>query len=104
MDYKVIMSDKAQQQLDQFLYYILVELGNEQAARNVLEDAEKTKVRLSHMAGSLRKCDNPKLNELGYHIIQFEHHRYFMVYRIDGAAVYVEGVYLELQDFENYVN
>lgn len=41
MGYKVIISNKAQLQLDRFIYYIVVELGNEQAARNVLEDAEK---------------------------------------------------------------
>lgn len=104
MDYKVIMSERAQSQLDQFIYYILIELGNEQAAGNVLADAYETKVRLSHVAGSLRLCDNLRLRALGYRVIHFECHKYLMVYRIEGNIVYVEGIYHELQDYENYIN
>ncbi|MDE7477301.1 MAG: type II toxin-antitoxin system RelE/ParE family toxin [Lachnospiraceae bacterium] len=103
MGYKVIISDKAELQLDQFIYYILVELGNEQAAQNVLADAEETKERLANVADSLKLCDNSRLRSLGYRTIRFEHHRYFMVYRIDGNIVYVEGIYHELQDYENYI-
>lgn len=104
MDYEVIVSEKAQSQLDQFVYYILVELGNKQAAQNMLTDAEETKIRLSHVAHSLKLCDNSRLRALGYRVIRFEHHRYLMVYRIDGDTVYVEGIYHELQNYENYIN
>lgn len=104
MVYEVMISDKAQLQLDQFIFYILVELGNEQAARSVLEDAERTKTKLSRAAGSLRLCENARLRELGYRIIHFEHHRYLMVYRINRDKVYVEGIYHELQDYENYID
>lgn len=103
MDYEVIISDKAQTQLDRFVYYIIAELGNEQAASSVLDDAEETKIKLSRLAGSIKLCDNPKLRELGYRIIRFRYHRYLMVYRIDGSTVYVEGIYHELQDYEKYI-
>lgn len=66
MDYNVMISDRAQAQLDKFIYYILVELGNREAAVRVLEDAEETKARLSSTAGSLKLCDNEKLRALGY--------------------------------------
>ena len=58
MGYQIIISNKAQLQLDQFIYYLVVELGNEQAARNVLEDAEKTKIKLSHVADRLKYYEN----------------------------------------------
>lgn len=103
MDYEVIISEKAESQLDQFIRHILVVLCNEQAAASVLDDAEKTKERLSRVAGSLKLCDNPKLHTLGYRIIPFAHHRYLMIYRIDGHTAYVEGMYHELQDYENYI-
>ena len=103
MDYEVIISDKAEAQLDRFISHILVVLGNEQAAASVLDDAEKTKERLSHVAENLKLCDNPKLRTLGYRIIHFAHHRYLMIYRIDGNIAYVEGMYHELQDYENYI-
>ena len=104
MDYEVVISEKAELQLDQFVHYILVGLGNEQAAASVLDDAEKTKERLSRMAGSLKLCDNTKLRALGYRIIHFGYHKYLMVYRIDGNTAYVEGMYHELQDYERNIN
>lgn len=104
MEYEVIISDRAQAQLDQFIFYILVKLGNEQVAQNVLNDAEETKTKLSHIAGSLKLCDNPKLRALGYRVIRFSRHRYMMVFRIDKNVVYVEGIYHELQDYEKYIN
>lgn len=103
MDYEVVMSNKAEVQLEKFIYYILVELGNEQAAVSVLDDAEAAKLRLSRTAGSLKLCDNPKLREAGYRVIHFEHHKYLMIYRLDGNIAYVEGIYHELQNYENKI-
>lgn len=40
MVYKVILSDFAKLQLDDILFYISMTLGNETAARSVLQDAE----------------------------------------------------------------
>ena len=54
MDYKVIVTDDAFEDLDNILYYILFVLKNEQAAQNVLSDFELTKQHLSHIAGSLK--------------------------------------------------
>lgn len=101
MDYKVIVSELAEAQLDRIVFYILNDLNNIQAANSVLEDAEQIKLQLSHVAGSLKLCDHPRLSELGYRIIHFKHHQYNMVYRIQDDIVYVEGVYHDLQDYEN---
>ena len=40
------------------------------------------------------------LAKYGYHKIQFEKHSFFMIYRIDGNMVVVDGMYHELQDYE----
>ena len=101
MDYKVIVSELAETQLDQIVFYILHVLNNEQAAVSVLEDAEDTKRRLAHVAGSLKFCDSFGLRELGYRTIHFKQHQYIMVYRIHDNEVHVEGIYHDLQDYEN---
>ena len=59
---------------------------------------------MSNVAGSLKKCDNPKLRELGYRRINFLSHRYFMLYRIEDDVVYVDNIFHELQDYENKLN
>lgn len=66
MDYKVTLTNPAREQLEQIIYYLLHELGNAQVANSVLEDAANTKLRLSHVAGSLKLCENIKLKVLGY--------------------------------------
>lgn len=101
MDYEVVLTGLAREQLDRIIYYILYELKNEQAANSVLEDANNTKLRLSRTAGNLRKCEDSVLQALGYRTIHFKYHKYFMIYRIEGNVVYVDGVYHDLQDYEN---
>ncbi|MCM1045949.1 MAG: hypothetical protein NC417_10605 [Candidatus Gastranaerophilales bacterium] len=54
MDYKVILSDIAKQQLDDILFYIYATLGNQAAAACVLEDAENTIQKLSQVGASLK--------------------------------------------------
>ena len=40
---------------------------------------------------------------MGLHKIGFENHRYLLVYRVKGSQVIVEGIYHELQDYENTI-
>ena len=93
--------EDAEEDLDKFVRYLLLEKKSEQAARNLLDDFESTIVSLSHIAGSLKECENPRLKELGYRRINFMTHRYFMLYRIDGDTVFVDNIFHELQDYEN---
>ena len=60
-----------------------------------------TVTRLSHVAGGLKLCDDKILRAKGYRTIHFKKHQYIMVYTIDGNVVYVEGIYHDLQDYEN---
>ena len=101
MNYEVILTYLAKEQLSHAINYILCEFESEQAALSIINDAEDTKLRLSHAAGSLKLCDDPKLRALGYRTIHFKHHKYFMLYRIEDGRVYVDGIYHDSQDYEN---
>lgn len=104
MDYKVVMMEDAVADLDKFIAYLLLEKKNGQAARNLLNDFEATKINLSNVAESLKLCDNPGLRELGYRRINFLSHQYFMLYRIKGNMVFVDNIFHESQDYENRMN
>ena len=80
---------------------VIASLGNKQAAKNVLVDFEDTINKLKYVASSLNVCDNPRLQSLGYRRINFQQHRYFMLYRIENDVVYVDDIFHELQDYEN---
>ena len=51
MDYKIILMRDAEEDLDRFVTYLLFEKKSDQAARNLLNDFEATKVILSNVAG-----------------------------------------------------
>ena len=101
MDYKIVVTADAQEDLEHFIEYLLFEKQSMQAAKNVLDDFEATKESLRHVAGSLKLCDNPRLNQLGYRRINFLNHRYFMMYRIIGEVVFIDNIFHDLQDYEN---
>ena len=101
MDYKVVVTVDAEEDLNNYIRYLLIVKKNEQAAKNVLDEFETTVQSLMRVAGSLKLCDNPRLRKLGYRRINFLSYRYFMMYRIDEDVVFVDNIFHELQDYEN---
>ena len=78
MDFDVFVTSDAKEDLEGFIYYLLVE----------------------KKSGSIKICDNPRLKALGYRRINFLSHRYFMLFRIEGNQVIVDHIFHELQDYE----
>lgn len=101
MDYNIVVTADAEEDLNGFIRYLLFVKKNEQAAKNVLDDFEDTKNSLKTVAGSFNRCDNQHLQGLRYYRINFLRHRYFMLYRIEGNVVFIDNIFHELQDYEN---
>lgn len=101
MDYKVVLTEEAEEDLDRFIRYLLFEKRNEQAAKNLLEDFESTIRSLEQVAGSLKYCENPKLKNAGYKRINFRAHSYFILYHVDDEIAIVDNIFHQLQDYEN---
>ena len=103
MDYKVVITIDAENDLDQFINYLIYEKKSLQSENNLLDDFDSIIESLTHIAGSLKLCDNPRLRKLGYRRINFLKHRYFMLYRIVDNLVIVDNIFHELQDYENRI-
>ena len=101
MDYSIVVTNDAEDDLNRVIQYLLFEKKSKQAAKDVLDDFEKTKEKLKNVAGSLKLCDNHRLKILGYHRINFLKHRYFILYRIESNLVFIDNIFHELQDYEN---
>ena len=54
MDYRIVVTKDAEEDLDKFIQYLIVEKGSLQAARNVLDDFDTTIESLKYVAGSLK--------------------------------------------------
>ena len=50
MDYKVVVTAEAEEDLNQFIQYLLFAKKNKQAAKNVLDDFEDTIKKLKYVA------------------------------------------------------
>ena len=57
MEYKVVITSDAEEDLEGFIRYLLFEKRSEQTVTNLLNDFEVTKRSLSRTAGSLKLCD-----------------------------------------------
>lgn len=101
MVYKVVVTRDAEEDLEHFIKYLIIEKENIQAAENVLNDYDATIESVKYVAGSLKLCDNPRLRQLEYRRVNFLNHRYFMLYRIVDNVVFVDNIFHELQDYEN---
>ena len=103
MDYNIIITENAENELDRYIRYLLFEIRSEQAARNLLADFEETVQMLKSVAGSLKTCENRRLKEQGYKRIKFKRHGYFMLFRVEENDVIVAALFHELQDYENKI-
>ena len=103
MHYSVELSELAEEQYDNILAYIANQLNNSQALRNVMDDFDNTIERLEKMADTYGYCKSERLKAMELHSIVFLKHRYLLVYRIIDNKVIVEGIYHELQDYENSI-
>ena len=97
----VVITRRAQDQLDSYVLYLLMEKSSQQAAKALVADARKTKEALLNIGGILGRCADEELKALGYQKIHFRNHAYFFIYRIIDNVAYIEAVYHELQDYEN---
>ena len=101
MDYRIVVTKDAIEDLDTFIKYLIFEKETMQSAQNVLNDYDATIESLKYVAGSLKLCDNPRLRQLGYRRINFLNHKYFMLYRIVDNIVFIDNIFHELQDYES---
>lgn len=103
MQFNVEISELAERQYDEILSYIAYELKNTQALKNVMDDFDDTIEKLEQMADSFGYCNSNRLKEMGLHKIHFAKHRYLFVYRVNKSQVIIEGMYHEMQDYENSI-
>ncbi|MBR1642158.1 MAG: type II toxin-antitoxin system RelE/ParE family toxin [Butyrivibrio sp.] len=99
--YNAIRTDDAENDLERYIAYLINEKQNPQAASNVLDDYDETIDSLEEVAGSLREPTSLKLRSRGLKRMNFLHHDYLLLYRIEGETVYITNVFHQREDFES---
>lgn len=103
MRYNVRVSELASEQYDKFLDYIYHILLNPQAAEALMQDFDEAVNVLEKQAESFGYCKSERLRRHGFRKIHLRCHKYLLVYRVKQDNVVIEGMYHELQDYENTI-
>lgn len=103
MRYNVEISELAEKQYDSIINYLVNVKKNAQAADGVIIDFDFAIDKLENQPEVYPFCKDDRLKEMGFHKLKLKSYRYFLVYRINGDMVTIEGMYHELQDYENVI-
>lgn len=101
MNYKLIITERAEELLDGLVRYLLYQIKNEQAAVHLLDSVEQVYSRLEENPLQFPRCRDSYLSQLGYREAVFTDMKYLVIFRIEEDTVYIVGVFHELEQYQN---
>ena len=101
MNYKLIITERAEELLDNLVCYLVYQIKNEQAARHLLDSAEQVYSRLEENPFQFPKCRNSYLSQLGYREAVFPGMKYLAIFRVKENNVFIVGVFHELEQYQD---
>ena len=99
--YKVYITGRAFSDLRIRIGYLRNEKKSMQAAQALFDDYRETRSILANIAGALADSDDEKLKRRGLKRINFLHHNYFMLFKIEKEKVFIVRVFHGLEDYQN---
>lgn len=100
MAYNLIITDRADELIDERVSYLLTKFKNPQAATHLLDGISEIYNRMEENPYQFSNSKDSYLLQRGYKEAYVSDMDYKMVFRIDGNDVYVVGLF---HDLENYV-
>ena len=101
MNYKLIVTEKAEEQMDNLVYYLLNRIKNQQAASHLLACVEKIYDRLEENPYQFLLCRDKYLASKEYREAVLPGMNYVIIFKINETEVYVLGVFHELEQYRN---
>ena len=100
MAYKLIITEHANEQLDNIVYHLLYRLKNEQAAKHLLDGIDKEYNRLEVNPKQFPFSRDFYLASKGYHEAIVPQLDYVIVFDINVDIVNVVGVFHQLENYQ----
>lgn len=103
MHYKLIITGRAEELLDNILSYIVNKLKNPQAAGNFLTEIEHVYNNLEGSPEMYPYLEEPGMKLKGYRKAVVPHYDYIIIFRMveDTHTVYVMGYFHSLESYKN---
>lgn len=100
MAYKLEISYRAKQQIDQSVQYITNNLKSYQGANSILDDLDDALQLLESYPESFAYCEDYYLFAKGYRKYSLKKHNYLLVYFVKDNTVYVIGFFHMLENYQ----
>lgn len=103
MDYKLIVTEHAEELLDHILYYIMYQLKNSEAAGKLMDQIEKVYDNFGSNPQIYAYAEDLHLISKGYRKAVIPHYNYVIIYRMEeeSRTVYIMGFFHNLELYKN---
>ena len=103
MAYNLIVTDRADELIDERVYYLINRLKNSQAAGHLLDGISEVYDRLEDNPYQFADSKDDYLRKRGYKEALISDMQYKIVFRIEDDTVYVVGLFHDLEDYPSKV-
>ena len=103
MAYKIIVTERAEELIDNLVYHLLFRLKNKQAAIHLLNGIENVYDRLEIYPLQFPLCPDNYLANRGYHEALVPEMKYVIIFSIINDTVYIVGVFHQLENYSQKV-
>ena len=100
MAYKLIVTEHADELLDNILYYLVYQLKNRQAARHLLEEMDSIYDRLEENPWQFPLSRDVYLANKGYHEAVVRQMSYTIVFGIKENTVKIVGIFHHMENYQ----
>ena len=101
MDYKLVISEHADELLDNLVYYLLFRLKNEQAAKHLLDGIDGIYDRLEINPFQFPLSRDVYLASKGYHEAVVPQMDYIVIFDVREETVNVVGIFHQLENYQS---
>lgn len=101
MAYRLMITERAEELLEQLVNYILYKFRNEQTARHLLDDIEQLYDRLEDNPYQFADCRDSFLKSKGCKEAVVKDMDYILIFRMEGNVVYVLGIFHQLENYKD---
>ena len=101
MAYKLNITERADELLDNLMQHLLCRLKNELAAKHLLDCIDAVYDRLEDNPFQFPECKDVYLARKGYHEAILPQMNYFIIFNVKADTVNVVGIFHQLENYQN---
>lgn len=104
MAYKLIITEKTEELLDNLIYHLIYRQKNTQAAVHLFESIDRIYDRLEENLFQFPESRDTSLRRRGYREAVLTDMDYVIIFRIEEASVYVTGIFHQMENYRKKVS